>query len=324
MINEFIARLLQQGIISKSKRRSFVSYPFLLHKGDQRFRFLVDFGHLRNSYVKPFMELSPLLDHARHASFPKKINQQNFFAKIDLKNAFYAIPIPLKWKAVSTFAFGEHRFAFNRLPMGLFGSPTILQAVVEATLRDLKRKCRVHLDDILIWDTTSEGFKESIRRALRLLNGVGFLINFETSCIVPTKIITYCGMTIFEHQDTVFFNLTEDKLSKLKKILLGSKLTGRLLELRAKAAWARSWLGYICYCFTITGISSAWRFLLNDLSWRKGLWGCASSGPWPWPRPPIRHWAADATPTTIAGVDEKGLRVFSTLAHLESRTFCHL
>ena len=108
----------------------------------------------------------------------------------------------------------------------------------------------------------------------------------------------------------VFFNLSGDKIRTLKIILLDSSLTKNLLLFARRATWARSWLGFLMYCACSLGLSTAWRHLLEDLAWRHWLLKLFCSGPWVWPSLPQQAWVVDATPWTIAGVDQKALPVF--------------
>ena len=68
--------------------------------------------------------------------------------------------------------------------MGLFGSPAILQAVIEATMAPIKKYSWAHLDDILIWGNSTEEVRQRTAKAIRLLHEVGFLINLKKSVLV--------------------------------------------------------------------------------------------------------------------------------------------
>ena len=106
-VSLFISRLLYQGIICQVKKeRNFISCPFIVPKRPgERPRFIVDYGHLKDKglYVAPKFKLVPILASSVAVS---TLKDAQFFAKIDLMDAFYAMPLLKLLFRVSTFKFG--------------------------------------------------------------------------------------------------------------------------------------------------------------------------------------------------------------------------
>ena len=146
LISLFVSQLSYQGIIVPTKReRNFVSYPFLIPKRPaEKPRFLMDYGHLKqnNLYRMPKFKLYPIL---ASCSASATLSKAQFFAKIDPRDAFFAMPLPKSFHRISTFKFGGQFYQFRRLPMGLFVSPYLLQT---ALLLAPVRLCWVHICNI--------------------------------------------------------------------------------------------------------------------------------------------------------------------------------
>ena len=132
-----------------------MSFPFVVPKESGESRFIIDYSHLRGSYCKPPLKL-PSFPAILHSLAP--IKKGDFLARIDLKSAFSAVPIPQRLKHVSIYCWNNTTFEFQVLPMVLYLSPAILQAVVQevvylvfpSVLRKDESFVWVHLDDILI------------------------------------------------------------------------------------------------------------------------------------------------------------------------------
>ena len=291
-----LSSLLYLGVISRARKdRAFQSYPFLVPKaaaGKQRL--VIDYGHLKRcaGYFSPKFTLRPIVASASAAA---TLKAAKWFVKLDLRDAFYSIPIPSRLRWVSTFKFGDSFFVFNRLPMGLFISPYLLQSILRSILARFPRSW-VHIDDILLWDTDVSRLQSSLRRIIRALHGAGFRLNLRKSILAPTQQITYCGLSFTSGR----WDFTRDKIATWRRIL-------RHWPRRADSHRRQQARGFMSYVLFAVGLSSAWLRLADHRGWRDLLRHLFDRLPRGWKDKPGHgpHWAVDAAARDLAVVDEK-------------------
>ena len=210
----FINDMLKHKLIVQAKRCSFVSYPFIIAKSDGSARVITDYGHLKAAgvYSSPTFFLPPLL-----AIEPNRIElcRCSWYCKIDLKSAFYAVPLPQALRKVSTFAFGGKRYQFKVLPIGLYISPYILQTILKTLLHRFLFGIWIHIDDLLLFARSRQELVRIRAQVVSLLRGIGFTINVQKSALKPTQTIIFCGLIIKGSQ----YALTSDKLDVARKLL---------------------------------------------------------------------------------------------------------
>ena len=214
VICEFVNDMLEHNLIMPVKHCSFVSYPFVIPKGGGSTHIIIDYGHLKaaNLYNSPKFSLPPVLSLE---PIRIKLSCCSWFCKIDLRSAFYAVPLPRTLQKASTFAFNNARFQFKVLPMGIFLVPYILQTILKSLLGWYLFCVWIHLDDLLIY---AHSFEEIVRWRgiiVKLLREAGFIINTNKSVLRPTNTISYCGLRISGST----FDLASDKLLVVKKLL---------------------------------------------------------------------------------------------------------
>ena len=261
-----VASLEKAGIIEKSTRTAFISYPFFIPKADGSLRMIVDMGHLRQGYRKPALYLPSFAAVLRQKT---PIKQGQVMARIDLRDAFYSVPLPAALKPVTAFRVDSKTYVFNGLPMGLFASPVLLQHTVMAALSRVKCWWWVHMDDILLVANTIEELHKATQQAIRGLHTYGFNINTRKLALRAKRIISYCGLVI----DTtrMSYDISQSKQKEFQRFLQQGQPTLRALGM----------LAYWCY---VAGLSSGFRALLRP-SQAHRLWRYIASGPWPMPRP---------------------------------------
>ena len=217
-------------------------------------------------------------------------------ARIDLQAAFYNVPLPPRLDDVSAFRFQGKMFKFNVLPMGLFVSPALLQAVVQEAVREVQpgpqrqggRFAWVHLGDILLVAEDLTSLHDLVTKIVRKLHQKGFYISPRKSVLRGTQRLNYCGISIDTAQRT--FEVSTSRLNFFKELLQSPQ-----------RFTAQAW-GYLGFWLYAIGLSSVSRLLLQGHA--RTLVKILESGPWLLPRPPEDVWATDASMKLVAVISK--------------------
>ncbi len=146
----------------------------------------------------------------------KLISEGCFMASIDLKDAYYGVPVHPDFRKYLRFIWRDSLLQFTCLPNGLSCAPrkyTKLMKPVYAYLRRAGHAVSGFLDDMLIVASTETELSTSVAFVLQTLLGLGFVINYEKSVMVPCKRIMHLGFII--DSDSMMVTLPEEKVQHL-------------------------------------------------------------------------------------------------------------
>lgn len=207
-----IKKLLEKGAIEECIpcENQFVSRFFLVPKPDGSFRFIFNLKKL-NEYINP--------PHFKLEDIKVALNlisRGDFMGSLDLKDAYFVVPIFEEHKKFSRFNFRKKFFQFCCSPFGLSISPYIFTKIVKPITNFLRTKgifTVVHLDDFLSISKSKDSCERSIKTTVKLLEKVGFVINFEKNNLVADQRCKFLGFII----DSVKFtlNLTGKKKNQI-------------------------------------------------------------------------------------------------------------
>ena len=131
-----IATLLQKKAIVKvdfsEQHAGFYSKYFLIPKKDGGLRPILDLRHL-NSFLKvlPFKMLTT-------SQILHTVEEGEWFTSLDLKDAYFHVPIDRDHWPFLRFAFQGQAYQFRVLPFGLSLSPRVFTRVVATALSPLQ------------------------------------------------------------------------------------------------------------------------------------------------------------------------------------------
>ena len=141
-------------------------------------------------------------------------------ASIDLKNAFFSVPIHSTHQKYLKFTFDD-LFQFACMPnrygpaMRVF---TKISKVLFGHLRCLGHNCVVYIDDSYLQRETYQACPDNISDTIRLLRELGFVIHTEKSVLTHSQTISFLGFIISSKNMTL--SLTDEKKNKIKVSLL--------------------------------------------------------------------------------------------------------
>ena len=127
------------------------------------------------------------------------INATEWAATIDLKDAYYHIPIAKESKRILGFAIQDSHFQFRALPFGLRTAPRIFTRLIRIMVAELRRrglKIFCYLNDWLILGPSRAALAAHVQITLNLATNLGFIINIEKSNPTPTTQPEFLGALI--------------------------------------------------------------------------------------------------------------------------------
>ena len=155
-------------------------------------------------------------------------------ASIDLRDAYYTIPVHLEYRKYFTCLLGRHYFEFTCLPNGYAQAPLIFTKILKlpfAYLRKLGHPSVVYIDASYLQGNTASDCADNIFHTvhlLHLLQSLGFTIHPKKSIMTPTQHIEFLGFKLDSLNMTI--SVTEEK-GKIKEVC-EKLLTNRVHAIR--------------------------------------------------------------------------------------------
>ncbi len=207
-----IQRLLDLQIIRQSQHEEgeFISPIFIVPKSDGDFRLILNLKKLNEQSEKIHFKMDTL------SSILTLIYPGVYMCKIDIKDAYYSIPIKEEDQKLLKFIFDEILYQFCVLPNGYTKGPrkfTKLLKPVLATLRKMGITLAAYLDDIIMIARSFLKCYQAMLVLTRFLQNLGFVIHPKKSVLFPTTCLEFLGFIINSLNMTVA--LTYDKKQKI-------------------------------------------------------------------------------------------------------------
>ncbi len=160
-----------------------------------------------------FPSVPPLAQqqHAQKCIF-ECIRPRDWFAVIDLKDAYFHVSILPRHRPFLRFAFEGRAYQSKVLPFRLALSPRVFTKVVEGALVPMREQgVRIlnYLDDWLILTQSREQLCEHRDLVLSHLSKLGLQVNWEKSKLAPVQRISFLGMELDSVEQSA--RLTEER-----------------------------------------------------------------------------------------------------------------
>lgn len=212
IVDSEVKELLKKGAIVQSSSESdeFISTIFIVAKPNGKFRPVINLRYL-NEFVH--------YNHFKQETFSVVLDllqENDFMAKIDMRDAYFSIPIHDEYQKYLKFSWNGILYKFVCLPFGLKSAPFLFTKILKpvfACFRHQNIRCSYYIDDSLNMNGDSEVCLVNTHTMVDTLTALGFTINHEKSVLVPSQRIVFFGFFIDSVQFKVF--LTEEKVQKL-------------------------------------------------------------------------------------------------------------
>ena len=210
-----IEKLITKGVISESQyeKGQFVSNVFTRNKKDGGHRMILDLSIL-NEYITYHHFKMDTFETARSLITPNC-----YMASIDLRDAYYSVPICESDRKYLKFFWKDKLYHYNSLPNGLSSGPRLFTKILKppfAKLRSVGHVLTGYIDDSLFVGESKQQTKLAVEESAKFLDQLGFIIHPDKSIFKPTQEIEYLGFIINSNQMKVF--LPQAKKKEIKEI----------------------------------------------------------------------------------------------------------
>ena len=157
----------------------FYSTLFLVPKSEGRMRPVINLKSL-NFWVRPQHFKMEGIHTLREI-----VAQDDWLAKLDLKDAYFTVPIDQEHRMFLRFVVDQVPYQFTCLPFSLSCAPWAFTKVlkpVAAFLRGLGVRLIVYIDDMLVIGKSPAETRDHVEALIVLLEGLGFIINRGSPC----------------------------------------------------------------------------------------------------------------------------------------------
>ena len=253
--------------IARDPGPGFYSRLFLVEKATGGWRPVIDLSHLND-----FVQLTPFKMETV-ASVLLSVREGDFLASLDLKDAYFQIPIHGSSRKLLRFMSEGTVYQFKALCFGLSTAPQVFTrvfAAVSAWAHARGIRLLRYLDDWLVLSSSEKKAKESIRELLSLCRTLGIVINEKKSDLVPSQSAKYLGMTIDTGAGKVF-----PSLARVEKFLTVAE---RFCSMQSPPA--QLWQVLLGHLASLERLVPHGRLRMRSLQWHlKTQWSPESDPP---------------------------------------------
>lgn len=197
LLTEEVDKMLKKQAITPVPReqaaKGFLSQLFIVPKKDGGMRPIVNLKQL-NSFVETVHFKMESIQMVKDI-----LKQGDWMTKVDLKDAYFMIPVSMNQRRLLRFQWQGTTYQFNCLPFGLSSAPWVFTKTtrpIVTILRTLGLRLIIYIDDILLMADSVLTAKAHTAALIFLLENLGFIINLPKSLLDPTQEIDFLGFTV--------------------------------------------------------------------------------------------------------------------------------
>ena len=210
-----VEKLLSKQVIERTshEKGEFISPTFVTEKSDGGYRFILNLKLLNKEIDKKRFKMQTL------SSILCLVRPNAYMAKLDIKDAYYSVPIHPESRKLLKFYFKDELFQFKALPNGYTEGPRKFTKIMKPPLSKLRREGIViadYIDDLFNTAKTYEACMENIDRIVELLDSLGFIIHPEKSRFEPSQVMEFLGFIINTREMSL--RLTPEKERAIQKL----------------------------------------------------------------------------------------------------------
>ena len=217
----------------------------------------------------PVIDLSPLNEFIQQTPFRMEtpssvlltVRKNDFLASIDLRDAYFQIPVHLSSSKLLRFVSNDTVYQFKALCFGLPTAPQVFTrvfATVSSWAHARGIRLLRYLDDWLILSPSERKTRQHVNQLLSLCRSLGIVVNTEKSDLCPSRSVEYLGMVI----DTVSARAVPTEARIQKFLSLARKF------LAQPSPPARQWQVLLGHLSSLEKLVPCARLRMRSLQWQ--------------------------------------------------------
>ena len=231
-IEHELEELLRKGVIEKCDREptDFVSPIFTRPKKDGSRRLILNLKKL-NTFVEHYHFKMETLINVLNVIKPNV-----WMASVDLKDAFYTIPVDPDHQKFLKFVCAGQTYKFCCMPNGYKDAMRVFTKILKppfSHLRSMGHTSIVYVDDTYLQSNTYELCCANIEDTVNLLRSLGFTIHPGKSILIPTQTIEFLGFVLDSRNMTISLSM-QKRDTIINKI--NNFLTNKMNSIRGLAS----------------------------------------------------------------------------------------
>ncbi|KAG7309814.1 hypothetical protein JYU34_004322 [Plutella xylostella] len=171
----------------------YVSPTFLVDKSNGEKRFILNLKGLNKFIETKHFKLEDL------RTVIKLVNPNCFMCTLDLKDAYFLLPIAAQDRKYLRFNWKSNLYEFLVLPFGLNVAPYIFTKLLKPVMKYLRLlgfMSVIYIDDLCLIGNTYEDCLTNLNITKSLLQSLGFIINYQKSNLTPSTYCKFLGFCI--------------------------------------------------------------------------------------------------------------------------------
>ena len=193
-----------------------ISDIFLREKKDGNFRIILNLKKLNQFTTKQLFKMDTV------TTIFRLVDKDCFKPCLDLKDAYYSVPISKKDCKYPRFKWKGQLYQFTCLPNGLSYAPRKFTKLLKSALSELHLLGHIssgYIDDIYLQGKTYQTCLTNVIDSVTQFDSLGFVAHPDKSVFEPTQEIEILGFQINSVLMTI--TLTKGKAQKLQSKLRG-------------------------------------------------------------------------------------------------------
>ena len=202
IVEKELHKLLDKGVIKASCHEpgEYISTIFLRPKNDGSYRVILNLKQF-NTFVEYHHFKMDTLD-----AVLKMIKPGCFMASVDLRDAYYTVPVWAEHQKLLKFMFNGTLYQYTCLPNGLSSAPRIFTKLLKpvyARLHEQGYPNLGYIDDSYLQGDNPVDCTKNVKATVSLFSELGFYLHEEKSVLQPTQQLIFLGFQLDSCKMTV-------------------------------------------------------------------------------------------------------------------------
>jgi len=127
------------------------------------------------------------------------LKEGDYMTTIDLKDGFFHVPVLPSHQAYMSFQWKGKTYVFQVLPFRMSALPWLFTCFEQAMVHHLCHQgmqVMAYMDNFIVISHSYQQALEHMTRTLRLLNQLGWQVNFKKSNLMPSQSKEFLGLLV--------------------------------------------------------------------------------------------------------------------------------